>query len=85
MTKPKMVRCPGSGDKRYGPNGQWGTVDCSQCLATQLPIKTTTTADGKKEFSVPEHTRRANPIRRKGASVASPTRRDTRRDSGRRR
>jgi hypothetical protein len=85
MTKPKMVRCPGSGQKVIGDDEQDGTVFCRECDNSRLPMKTATTADGKKEFSVPVHKRRANPPRPRGRSrAAQPSRRGGRRDSGRR-
>jgi hypothetical protein len=46
-----------------------------------LPMTTTTTEGGKKEFSVSEHMRRANPPRIKG--VPKKRRVRTRGDSGR--
>jgi uncharacterized Zn finger protein (UPF0148 family) len=83
MTKPKMVPCKGSGQKVYGSDEPTGTVYCSVCGNSALPMKTTV-VDGKKEYSVPEHECRANPYRRKGAKTKSSNRRRLRRDSGRR-
>jgi uncharacterized Zn finger protein (UPF0148 family) len=65
MTNPRMVRCPGSGQKVDGPDENEGTVFCSVCGMSFLPM-TTTTDGGKIEFSVSEHMRRANPPRIKG-------------------
>jgi len=85
MTKPKMVRCPGSGQKVDGPDEPDGTVFCSVCGTSFLRMNTTTTADGKSEFSVSENTRRANPIRPMRARTIPPRGRDTSgRDRGRR-
>ena len=85
MTKPKMVRCPGSGQKVLGSDEQDGTVFCSVCGTSGLPMKTTTTADGKKEFSVPVHERRANPPRPKSRRrPAQPSRRGGQRTRSRR-
>lgn len=66
MTNPKMVHCPGSGQKVDGPEENDGTVSCSVCHMSFLPMTTTTTEGGKTEFSVSEHMRRANPPRFKG-------------------
>jgi hypothetical protein len=85
MTDPKMVRCPGSGRKVDGPDENDGTVQCRVCGKSFLPMETTTTADGKHEFSVSEHTRRASPPRPKGGGGAAPRGRASRRDSGTRR
>ena len=81
MTNPKMVRCPGSGQRVDGPDENDGTVFCSVCHMSFLPMTTTTTEDGKMEFSVSEHMRRANPLRIKG--VPKKRRVRTRGDSGR--
>ena len=86
MTKPKMMLCPGSGQKKLGDDEHGrGMVSCTVCGNGGLPMKTTTTADGKKEFSVPVHKRRANPSQPRGRRrAAQPSRRGGRRDSGRR-
>ena len=84
MTKPKMVRCSGSGQRVYGPDEPTGTVFCTVCGDSSLTMKTSV-IDGKKEFSVPEHERRANPPHRKGVRAAPSSRMASRRDSGRRR
>ncbi len=69
MTKPKMIRCPGSGQKVLGPDEPDGTVFCSVCGTGFLRMKKTMTADGKEELSVSEHTRRANPVRPKSGQT----------------
>ena len=84
MTKPKMIRCSGSGQRVDGPDEPTGTVFCTVCGDSSLTMKTSV-IDGKKEFSVPEHKRRADPPRPKGVRVAPTSRRTSRRDSGRRR
>jgi hypothetical protein len=84
MTEPKMVRCEGSGQRVRGPDEPSGTVFCSVCGNSALPMKTTF-VDAKKHYAVPEHRRRANPFRRKGVKTTRGTRRVSRRDSGRRR
>ena len=85
MTKPKMIRCEGSGQEVDGPDEPTGTVQCFKCGNSILPMKTTV-VDGKKQYSVPEHKRRANPPRPKGAKKApKPRTRGGGRDSGRRR
>ena len=81
MTNPRMERCPGSGQRVDGPDENDGTVFCSVCHMSFLPMTTTTTEGGKKEFSVSEHMRRANPPRIKG--VPKKRRVRTRGDSGR--
>lgn len=63
MTKPKMVRCEGSGHIVFGSDEPDGTVYCSRCGRSFLPMLTTTLPNGKKQFSVSEHERRANPPR----------------------
>ena len=83
MTKPKMKSCKGKGQKVNGPEGQWGTVSCAVCGASCLPMKTTITADGKKEFSVPEHECRVHPFRPKSHRRAAPYRRTQSRERGR--
>ncbi len=85
MTKPKMIRCPGSGRKVDGPDEPDNTVQCRVCGTSFLRMNTTTTADRKKEFSVSEHKRRKNPFRPKGPRVARPKRkgRESPRDRGR--
>jgi uncharacterized Zn finger protein (UPF0148 family) len=75
-----MVRCPGSGQKVDGPDENEGTVFCSVCGMSFLPM-TTTTDGGKIEFSVSEHMRRANPPRIK--DISKKRRGKTRADSGR--
>jgi hypothetical protein len=72
MTEPKMIRCPGSGQKVDGPDEPDNTVQCRVCGTSFLRMKTAATAEGKKEFSVSEHKRRANPPRRKGVRTAPP-------------
>jgi hypothetical protein len=85
MTKPKMMLCPGSGQKKLGDDEPGrGMVSCTVCGNSGLPMQTTTTADGKKEFSVSVHKRRANPPRPKSRHAIPPSRRGGRRDSGRR-
>ena len=85
MTKPKMIRCEGSGRKVDGPDEPDGTVQCRVCGTSFLPMKTKTSLSGVKEFSVSEHERRANPYRPKGALRAAPrSGRESRRYSGRR-
>jgi len=81
MTNPKMVRCPGSGQKVDGPDENDGTVFCSVCGWSFLPMTATTIEGEKMEFSVSEHMRRANPPRIKG--VPKKRRGKTRGDSGR--
>lgn len=83
MTQPKMIRCEGSGQEVQGPDEPDGTVFCSKCGTSGLPMKTTV-VDGKKRYYVPEHKRRANPFRFKGAKKAPRYQRTSRRDSGRR-
>lgn len=83
MTKPKMERCPGSGQKVLGEDEPDGTAFCGVCGTSGLPMKTAS-VDGKKQYSVPEHQRRANPFRRKRVKKAPRYQRKTRRDSGRR-
>jgi hypothetical protein len=82
MTQPKMVHCEGSGQVVYGPDEPTGTVQCFKCGNPTLPMKTTV-VDGKEHYSVPEHKRRANPLRSKGVKRASRYQRTSRRDSGR--
>ena len=41
MTEPKMVRCEGSGQRVRGPDEPSGTVFCSVCGNSALPMKTT--------------------------------------------
>jgi len=78
-----MIRCLGSGRRVLGPDEQDGTVLCSVCGTGGLPMKTTT-ADGKKEFFVPVHERRAHPFRAQGKRrAAPPSRRGGQRNSGR--
>ena len=84
MTKPKMIRCSGSGQRVDGPDEPTGTVFCTVCGNSALPMKTTH-VDGQRHFSVPEHERRANPYRRPGVKKSANNRRMSRRDSGRRR
>ena len=84
MTEPKTVRCEGSGQQVYGPDEPDGTVFCSKCGTSGLKM-VTTVVDGKERYSVPEHDRRANPFRPKGAKKAPRLTRTSRRDSGRRR
>ena len=85
MTKPKMVHCEGSGQKVFGPDEPTGTVQCFKCGNSILPMQTTV-VDGKKQYFVPEHKRRANPPRPRGAKKApKPRPRGGGRDSGRRR
>jgi hypothetical protein len=84
MTKPKMVRCEGSGQEVEDADEPTGTVQCRKCGNSALLMKTTV-VDGKVHHSVPEHKRRANPYRRKGLKMAPSNRRVSRRDSGRRR
>jgi len=81
MTNPKMVRCPGSGQKVDGPDENDGTVFCSVCGRSFLPMTATTIEGEKMEFSVSVHMRRANPPRIKG--VPKKRRVKTRGDSGR--
>jgi hypothetical protein len=83
MTKPKMKPCKGKGQKVYGADGQWGTVSCTVCGTSGLAMKTTTTADRKKEFSVPEHECRAHPFRPKKGVRALLKGRESRRYTGR--
>jgi hypothetical protein len=89
MTKPKMVRCEGSGQIVFGSDEPDGTVFCSRpgCSETRLAMVTTMLSNGEKQFSVPDHERRASPPRVKGARLTPrPKRRGiSRRDSGRRR
>ena len=82
MTKPKMVRCEGSGQEVEGADEPTGTVQCHKCGNSALIMKTTM-IDGKERYSVPVHQRRANPFRRKGVKTVPSRRRISRRDSGR--
>lgn len=85
MTKPQMIRCPGSGQKVLGPDEPDGSVFCSVCGTNFLRMKKTMTADGKEELSVSEHTRRANPVRPKSSHTPPRNRRGVSgRDSRRR-
>jgi len=85
MTPPKMIRCEGSGQQVYGEDEPDGTVFCSKCGTSGLRM-VTAVVDGKKQYSVPEHKRRANPPRPRGAKKApKPRPRGGGRDSGRRR
>jgi hypothetical protein len=67
-------------------NEQDGTVQCRhpKCGTSGLKM-VTTVVDGKKQYSVPEHKRRANPFRRRGVKKAPSYQRTSRRDSGRNR
>jgi hypothetical protein len=89
MTKPKMVRCEGSGQIVFGMDEPDGTVFCSRpgCSETRLSMVTTTLPNGEKQLSVPEHERRANPLQVKSArrTPRPKGRRNSRRDGGRRR
>lgn len=86
MTKPKMVRCEGSGQRVDGPDEPDGTVFCSVCGTSFVLMKKTTLRTGEVQLSVAEHKRRANPYRRRiGVRPTPPSRRPSRRDSGRRR
>lgn len=84
MTKPKMIRCKGSGQEVDGADEPTGTVQCHKCGNSALIMKTTI-LNGKEHYFVPEHLCRANPYRRKGVKRTANNRRITRRDSGRRR
>lgn len=41
VTQPKMIPCEGSGPLVYGPDEPDGTVYCSKCGRSGLPMKTT--------------------------------------------
>jgi len=84
MTEAKMKRCEGSGQKVYGEDEPDGTVFCSKCGTSGLRM-VTAVVDGKKQYSVPEHKRRANPPRPRAAKKAPKPRGGGGRHSGRRR
>lgn len=63
MTKPKMVRCEGSGQIVFGEDEPDGTVYCSRCGTSFLRMVTTTLPNGKNQLSVSIHERRASPPR----------------------
>jgi hypothetical protein len=84
VTKPKMMLCPGSGQKVYGEDEPDGTVYCNKCGTSGLQMLKTKTVTGKLEFSVSDHKCRVNPIRPTGRPRVTPSRKGGRRDSGRR-
>ena len=49
---PETIHCPGSGQKVYGPDEPDGTVFCSVCGRSFLPMDRTTTEDEKRQLSV---------------------------------
>ena len=83
MTQPKMIRCEGSGQVVYGPDEPTGTVQCFKRGNSALPMRTAV-VDGKEQYSLPEHKRRANPFRRKGVKKAPVGRKPSSRNPGRR-
>jgi len=78
-----MVRCEGSGQKVDGPDDPTGTVQCFKCGSSALAMKTAV-VDGKEQYSVPEHKRRANPFRCKEVKKAPVGRKPPSRNPGRR-
>lgn len=86
MTQPKMIRCEGSGHEIEGPDEPDGRVQCRypKCGRSDLIVRRAV-IEGEERCFVPEHKRRANPFRPKGAKKAPRRGRVSRRDSGRRR
>lgn len=85
MTQPKMIRCEGSGHEVEGPDEPDGRVQCRypKCGRSDLIVRRAV-SEGEERCFVPEHKRRANPPRRKGAKGAPSARRPPSRNPGRR-
>lgn len=78
---PKKKRCPGSHQRVLGPDEPTGTVYCSVCGDSSLPMETVVVG-GVQCFRVPLHYRTPHKLARIKANRS--TRRQSRRDSGRR-